>query len=63
MRSARSLPPMIAHDIARVDAERQRLFIERISSPSIPDDPKYPYRLITLLAVFGHNLDDDVRHR
>lgn len=42
-----------AHNIARVDAERQRLFIERISSPTLPDYPKYPYRLLSVLAVLA----------
>lgn len=42
-----------AHDIARIDAERQRLFVERISSPSSPDYPKYPYRIFSILAIFA----------
>jgi capsular polysaccharide transport system permease protein len=42
-----------ALDIARVDAERQRLFIERISEPGEPDYPKYPQRLLMILATFA----------
>lgn len=42
-----------ALDIARVDSERQKLFIERISSPSKPDYPKYPYRMLDTLGLFA----------
>ena len=42
-----------AFDIARIDAERQRLFIEQISVPSLPDYPKYPYRLLSTFGVFA----------
>jgi capsular polysaccharide transport system permease protein len=42
-----------ALDIARVDAQRQRLFLERISTPGIPDYPKYPKRILSILATFG----------
>lgn len=41
----------IAHDLARIDAERQRLFIERVATPSLPDYPKYPYRLWNIFGV------------
>lgn len=41
-----------AYDIALVDSERQRLFIERISVPSKPDYPKYPYRLLDIASVY-----------
>jgi len=41
-----------AFDIARIDADRQRLFIEQISVPSLPDYPKYPYRLLSTFGVF-----------
>ncbi|MEQ1710894.1 MAG: capsule biosynthesis protein, partial [Hyphomicrobium sp.] len=41
-----------ALDFARIDAERQKLFIEQISVPSRPDYPKYPYRLLSTLGVF-----------
>lgn len=42
----------LAHDIARLESERQRLFIERVSSPVAADYAKYPYRLIGVIAVF-----------
>jgi capsular polysaccharide transport system permease protein len=41
-----------ALDLARIDAERQRLFVERISIAVSTDDPKYPYRFLGVLAVF-----------
>ena len=42
-----------ALDMARIDGERQRLFVERISTPALADYPKYPYRLLSILAVFA----------
>ena len=42
-----------ALDLARIDAERQRLFLERISTPSRTDFPQYPYRGLGLLLVFA----------
>ncbi|MGE0769150.1 MAG: capsule biosynthesis protein [Hyphomicrobiaceae bacterium] len=41
-----------ALDLARIDAERQRLFIERVSRAMTPDYAKYPWRLLDSLAVF-----------
>lgn len=41
-----------ALEVARLDAVRQKLFLERISSPSAPDYPQYPSRLIGILVVF-----------
>ncbi len=40
-----------AYNIARSDAERQRLFLDRISAPTVSDYPKYPYRILGILAV------------
>ncbi len=42
-----------ALDLARIDAERQRLFLERISAPSLTDFPQRPYRALGLLLVFA----------
>lgn len=42
-----------ALDLARIDAQRQRLFLERISSPALADYPKYPERLLGILAVLA----------
>jgi capsular polysaccharide transport system permease protein len=38
-------------EAARVDAQRQRLYLERISSPNVPDYAAYPYRLIFILGT------------
>lgn len=43
-----------ALDFARVDVGRQALFLERISSPSLPDYAKYPYRFLnSVLALLA----------
>lgn len=39
-------------DATRIEGERQRLFLERISSPGLTDYPLYPYRLINTLLIF-----------
>jgi capsular polysaccharide transport system permease protein len=39
-------------EAARVDAQRQRLYLERISSPAVPDYAAYPYRLTFIVATF-----------
>jgi len=39
-------------EAARVDALRQRLYLDRISNPSIPDYAAYPYRLIFIVVTF-----------
>ena len=41
-----------ALDTARVDARRQKLYLERIVNPGIPDRPSEPKRLLAILAVF-----------
>ena len=38
--------------LARVDAERQRLFLELVSMPVLTDYPEYPWRLLNILIVF-----------
>jgi capsular polysaccharide transport system permease protein len=37
---------------ARIDARKQRVFLERITAPSLPDRPKYPYRMLSILGIF-----------
>jgi capsular polysaccharide transport system permease protein len=37
-------------EVARVDALRQRTFLEQISSPNLPDYAKYPHRFVWILA-------------
>lgn len=39
-------------DSARLDARRQKLYLERIVSPGVPDRPSEPKRLFAILAVF-----------
>ncbi len=39
-------------ETARLDAQRQRLYLERISSPAVPDYAAYPYRLTFIAATF-----------
>jgi capsular polysaccharide transport system permease protein len=39
-------------EAARVDAQRQRLYLQRISSPAVPDYAAYPYRLTFLVVTF-----------
>jgi capsular polysaccharide transport system permease protein len=39
-------------EAAQVNVLRQRLYLERISSPAVPDYAAYPYRLAYILAVF-----------
>jgi capsular polysaccharide transport system permease protein len=40
------LAAMSAVELARLEAERQQVYIERIASPSLPDHPFYPYRAL-----------------
>jgi capsular polysaccharide transport system permease protein len=40
-------------ETARLDAQHQRLFLERISSPQLPDYAKYPSRLLGIFVVFA----------
>lgn len=39
-------------EVARVEAQRQQLYLERISGPSMPDYPTLPKRLFGFLTVF-----------
>jgi capsular polysaccharide transport system permease protein len=36
---------------ARVEALRQRAFVEDITQPNLPDHPSYPYKLLSILGV------------
>ncbi len=42
-----------ALDAARLDAQRQRLFLERITAPVAADYAKYPQRMLGILLVLG----------
>lgn len=39
-------------EVARLESQRQRLFLERISTPGLPDFPRYPYRLLNTFIAF-----------
>lgn len=45
-----------ALDFAHQDARRQRLYLERVVSPNLPDKPTAPHRWRALLAVFATTL-------
>jgi len=42
---------LTALEVARMDAQRQQIYLERVAQPSRPDYPTYPYRLIWTLVV------------
>lgn len=39
-------------DSARIDARRQKLYLERVVNPSLPDTPSEPRRWLAILTVF-----------
>ena len=41
-----------AYQDAQAEARRKQAYVERISQPSLPDDPAYPRRLRSILATF-----------
>ncbi len=43
-------------DSARIDANRQKLYLERVVEPSLPDTPSQPRRLMSILVVFVTSL-------
>lgn len=45
-----------ALDTARIDARRQKLYLERVVSPGLPDKPTEPKRWLAILAVFISSL-------
>ncbi len=59
-------------EAVRADSQRQGLYLERISSPAAPDQPRYPYRLLSILLVVAgarmlytigrHFITDTVKH-
>lgn len=61
---------LTAVEMARMEAQRQHVYIERVAAPSIPDHPAYPLRIVWILAVLvvsyvvfriGKVLVDDAR--
>lgn len=43
-------------DAARSDAQKQRLYLERIVEPNVADEPRYPYRVLWTLLIFALSL-------
>ena len=43
-------------DSAAADARRQKLYLERVVSPNLPDDASLPKRWLSILTVFGSAL-------
>lgn len=39
--------------VAQTDTHRQRLFLERVSEPTLPDDATQPRRVVIVMTVFG----------
>jgi capsular polysaccharide transport system permease protein len=42
---------LTALEVARMDAQRQQIYLERVAQPNLPDYPTYPYRVLWTLAV------------
>ncbi len=40
-------------EAARIDAQRQQLYLERVVEPRVPDYPRQPQRLLSILIAFG----------
>jgi capsular polysaccharide transport system permease protein len=47
------LASMAAAETARVDAQRQLVYLERVAEPSYPDYPAFPYRIIWSFVVLA----------
>jgi capsular polysaccharide transport system permease protein len=45
-----------ALDVARLDARRQQLYLERVVEPTAVDDPKYPKSLRIIATIFTLNV-------
>jgi capsular polysaccharide transport system permease protein len=45
-----------ALELARVDARRQQLFLERVVEPGVPDEALMPERWTSVFTVFGFNV-------
>jgi capsular polysaccharide transport system permease protein len=42
---------LTALEVARMDAQRQQIYLERVAQPNLPDYPTYPYRILWTLTV------------
>jgi capsular polysaccharide transport system permease protein len=47
---------VMALELARVDARRQQLFLERVVEPGVPDEAIMPQRWRSVFTVFGFNV-------
>jgi capsular polysaccharide transport system permease protein len=47
---------MTGLELARIDARRQQLFLERVVEPGVPDEALMPERWRMVLTVFGFNV-------
>jgi capsular polysaccharide transport system permease protein len=50
------LSALTALETARIDAQRQRVFLESVSSADLPDYAAYPHRALWILVVFATGL-------
>ncbi len=62
---------LAAVETARLEAQRQHVYVERVAEPSLPDHPAYPRRILWSLAILviayavfriGKSLVDDARN-
>jgi len=44
---------MTARELARVEADRQQVYLERVAAPSAPDYPTYPWRVVWCLGILA----------
>ncbi len=44
---------LTAVEMARIEAQRQHVYVERVAAPSLPDHPTYPLRLVWILATLA----------
>ena len=55
--SVRSLAQAVAAlELARVDARRQQMFLERVVEPGVPDQAMEPRRWRNVFTVLGYNV-------
>ena len=50
------LAALASLEAARQDAQRQRVFLELVTNPNLPDYPVYPYRTLWILVVLAGGL-------
>lgn len=43
---------MTAVEVARIESQKQQIYLERVSEPSSPDYPTYPLRIVWFLVAF-----------